>query len=57
MKKNENRNISGIIGQWVGMVMVICGILIEVSMGAEIGFAAITAGSLVWAIATKIRRK
>lgn len=53
----SNQNNIGIIGQWVGMLAVICGILIEVSMGAHFGFCAITAGSLVWAIATKIRGK
>lgn len=55
MKKNNST--IGIIGQWVGMLAVIIGILIEVSMGAHIGFAAITGGSLVWAFATKIRGK
>ena len=54
MSRWTKREISGMIGQWVGMIAVICGIFIEISMGADIGYIAITAGSLVYAVATKL---
>lgn len=56
-KENKYLELSGIIGQWVGMAIIICGILAEISLGAHLGFVLITGGSLVWAIATKFRGK
>ena len=54
MFKWTKREMSGLIGQWIGMITVMCGIFIEIGMGAHIGFIAITAGSLVFAVATKL---
>ena len=47
----------GIIGQWIGMLTVLAGIIVEVSTRAEIGHLLITVGSLIFAISTKIRRR
>ena len=54
--KWTKREISGMIGQWVGAIAVISGIFIEIVMGADIGYIAITAGSFCYAIATKLLR-
>lgn len=45
----------GIIGQWLAVFVVTFGIGIEVGYGAHIGFVFITAGSVVLALATKVR--
>jgi len=45
--------IIGSIGQWVGMVAVAAGIAIELQLGADIGFVAITIGTVAYAVATK----
>lgn len=44
------------LGQWLAALIVAAGIGIELAMEAHIGFVVITGGSLVFAIATKIRR-
>lgn len=57
MKKIRNfskRQLSGLVGQWVGMIAVVIGIVIEIQLGAHLGFVLITAGALVYAIATKL---
>lgn len=57
MKKIRNfskRQLSGLVGQWVGMIAVVIGIVIEIQLGAHLGFTLITAGALVYAIATKL---
>lgn len=55
--QGRKKETIGIWGQWIGMSAVLVGIGIEFSYGAHIGFICITVGSLVWAIATKIRGK
>lgn len=49
----------GMIGQWLGMLAVIGGIYFEYRTGAHFGWIVLTAGSLIYAISTKIvhRRK
>ena len=54
-EKDKERRGSGI--QLAGMIAVIAGIIYEVITKAHIGFFMITAGSLVFAIGTKIRGK
>ena len=46
--------IFGMVGQWLGMLAVIGGIIYEVHTGAHIGWVILTSGSLVYAISTKI---
>ena len=45
----------GEVGQWAGMAASLGGLIVEAITGADIGFVLITAGSLAWAIATKIK--
>ena len=45
----------GEIGQWAGMAASLGGFIVEAATGADIGFVLITAGSLIWAIATKVK--
>jgi hypothetical protein len=46
----------GILGQWFAGVIVGVGIGIEVALQADLGFLAISLGSLVYAAMTKIRK-
>jgi len=52
---SENNNKIGIISQYLSTILVTAGICVEVQLGADIGFVLISIGSLVFAIATKIR--
>lgn len=52
-----SRETIGVVGQYVSMVLLIVGIIIEVAVQAHIGFVFITSGGLVWGVATKIRGK
>lgn len=45
----------GNLGQWLAVVLVSAGIVIEVYYGAHIGFVFLTGGSLAFAIGTKIK--
>lgn len=45
---------SAMIGQWVGVVVIITGIFYEKKYKAHWGFVFITAGSLVFALGTKL---
>lgn len=45
----------GIIGQYGSMVVLIGGIVVEIIIGAHLGFILITAGGLLWGVSTKIR--
>lgn len=44
------------LGQWLAALLVAAGIGVEIGTGAHIGFIVITGGSLVFALATKLRR-
>jgi len=52
----EKRESIGIAGQWLACALVASGIGIEVGMGADLGFVLITAGSIAFAISTKLRK-
>ena len=45
--------IIGSLGQWAGLLAISVGVAIELRLGADIGFLIITAGTAVYAIATK----
>lgn len=45
----------GEIGQWIGMVASIAGLIVEAVTGADYGYIMLTAGSLAWGIFTKIK--
>ena len=47
--------IFGVIGQWAAFCALGVGIAIEISYGADIGFMGITIGSVLFAVATKIK--
>lgn len=51
----EQYNLIGIIGQWLTVITVSAGIIIELVTRAHWGFCIITAGSLIGLVATKIR--
>jgi len=55
MNKEKKENVA-IVGQWVAGVLCGAGIGIEIGFGAEAGYMLITAGSLVFATFTKIRK-
>ena len=54
-KMLDDREAVGILGQWVGMLLCAIGVTAEIALGGDWYFAVITAGSIVWAVATKIR--
>jgi len=45
----------GVIGQWAAFCALSAGIGIEIKYGADIGFMSITIGSVLFAVATKIK--
>lgn len=45
----------GVIGQWIAAIVAGFGIAIEIHYGADIGFLAITIGSVVFGISTKLK--
>ena len=49
----------GMIGQWLGMLAIVIGIIYEIHTGAHFGYILITIGGFIYAVATKIvhRRK
>ena len=47
--------IIGVIGQWAAFCALGIGIAIEIHYGADIGFMGITIGSVLFAVATKIK--
>lgn len=51
----KGKETIGVLGQWLAAFTVVVGIIIEISYGAHLGFILITAGSLIFAIATKIK--
>ena len=52
--KNANA-IIGNLGQWVACCAISVGIFLEVLYRANIGYVAITGGSLLFAIFTKVK--
>lgn len=45
----------GEIGQWAGMLLCLAGLAVEIATRADVGYAVLTFGSLVWAIFTKVK--
>lgn len=50
-----NQTSIGSAGQWLAVLIVTAGIAIEIKYEADLGFVLITAGSLILALATKIK--
>ena len=48
-------NYLGMAGQWVASILLVTGIVIEISYKANVGFILITIGACTFAITTKIR--
>jgi hypothetical protein len=53
----DTRYLIGTIGQWCAFFTVLGGIIIELVLHAHLGWALITGGSLIFAGATKIKRR
>lgn len=47
--------VIGVIGQWAAFCALGVGIAVEIHYGADIGFMGITIGSVLFAVATKIK--
>jgi len=47
--------IFGVLGQWAAFCALSAGVIIEISYGADIGFMSITIGSVLFAVATKVK--
>lgn len=45
----------GELGQWIGMAAAIAGLVIEIVLRADFGYALLTGGSLAWGIFTKVK--
>lgn len=45
----------GELGQWIGMAASVAGLVVEIVLRADLGFALITGGSLAWSIFTKVK--
>ena len=56
LEDNEKKEKIGILGQWIGGVIVGIGIGVEVALGADLGYILISLGSLLYAFATKLRK-
>ena len=56
LEDRERREKFGIVMQTVSGIIVGIGIGIEVALGADMGFVLISVGSLLYAIATKLRK-
>jgi len=47
--------IFGVIGQWTACIALAAGIAIEIHYRADLGFLSITIGSVLFALATKVK--
>lgn len=47
--------ILGEIGQWLGALTGIGGVVLEIVTGADYGYVAITASAVLWGLATKCK--
>jgi len=56
LEDRERREKLGIVMQTISGIIVGIGIGIEVAMGAELGYILISCGSLLYAMATKLRK-
>jgi len=46
----------GIVGQWIAGVICGAGVGIELTLGADVGYVAITVGAVLFAAFTKLRK-
>lgn len=53
----EKKDVLGIIGQYMGSILLGIGIGLEIAKGADLYFILISAGSAIYAAATKLRKK
>ena len=53
----EEFSTLGNIGQWVGLLALLTGIIIEIQYEAHVGFITITCGSLIFTLATKAKHE
>ena len=53
----EKKDVLGIIGQYMGSILLGIGIGVEIAKGADLYFILISAGSAIYAAATKLRKK
>lgn len=55
--RKEERDVFrwGELGQWIGMAASVAGLVVEIVLRADLGYALVTGGSLVWAIFTKVK--
>jgi len=55
--RNDMKNLIliGSFGQWLGGIVSAFGIGFEIASGADIGYVLITAGSVLFAIFTKVK--
>ena len=56
LEDREKREKLGIVMQTVSGIIVGIGIGIEIAMGAELGYILISCGSMLYALATKLRK-
>lgn len=47
----------GMGGQWLAVILLFCGIYIEICYMADLGFIAVTCGACCFAVFTKIREQ
>jgi len=57
MPSDRRREVAGIIGQYIGGILLGVGIGLELAKGADVYYVLISAGSAVYAVATKLRRR
>lgn len=55
MDMNKNKIRYGDIGQVIGLVVVGIGLGLELGVGGELYLIVITAGSIIFAVATKLK--
>jgi len=55
LKYKNRMNITGEIGQWLGVIMFLAGIAIEITYKAHAGFILITSAAFMFTIATKLK--
>jgi len=53
----KKKDVLGIIGQYMGSILLGIGIGLEIAKGADLYFILISAGSAIYAAATKLRKK
>lgn len=55
--KEKNKELVGILGQYISGCLLLLGIITEAWFHAQIWLIIITTGSLLWGVSTKLRGK